>query len=256
MKQILIIVMLGLGLGLFARKTIFYNRAEEEVPTLDSAYRYVVKMKDTVRVYLRDGALVYEVYSKKINKKRYFTVKAWHPDGTLKYEILSRKWTKEYTTTTYWRNGKVRFVEYGGYKRLDKDKCKAYTESGEDTIYVETLSEPIFPGGKKQENYIHNHNKIWNSSVKNDYIALKFFVEKDGTVSNVRVKNGINPELDNEAIRLISDSAKWTPARIHGDTVRALVEYIFITTVTSSEICKDTGYRIGINKLIFFDYED
>jgi protein TonB len=45
-------------------------------------------------------------------------------------------------------------------------------------------------------------------------------VEKDGTVSNVKVLKGVHPMLDNEAIKAISESPKWTPGLQRGLPVR------------------------------------
>jgi periplasmic protein TonB len=51
-------------------------------------------------------------------------------------------------------------------------------------------------------------------------VFLTFIVEKDGTVSNVTVVKGVDPILDNEAVRAISESPKWTPGLQRGEPVR------------------------------------
>ena len=54
-------------------------------------------------------------------------------------------------------------------------------------------------------------------------VVVKFLIEKDGTVNHVRVWRSVNPELDQEAVRLISSMPKWKPAQLNGEPV--IVEY-------------------------------
>jgi protein TonB len=51
-------------------------------------------------------------------------------------------------------------------------------------------------------------------------VFLTFIVERDGSVSNVTVVKGVDPLLDNEAIKAISESPKWTPGLQRGEPVR------------------------------------
>ena len=51
-------------------------------------------------------------------------------------------------------------------------------------------------------------------------VFVTFIVEADGSVTNVKVTQGVDPLLDNEAIRVVSSSPKWLPGRQRGETVR------------------------------------
>ncbi len=51
-------------------------------------------------------------------------------------------------------------------------------------------------------------------------VFLTFIVEKDGSVSNVTVVKGVDPLLDNEAVKAISESPKWEPGLQRGQPVR------------------------------------
>ena len=51
-------------------------------------------------------------------------------------------------------------------------------------------------------------------------VTLQFVVEKDGSVTGVRVLRGIDPILDEETMRVVSLSPKWTPGYINGKPVR------------------------------------
>ena len=53
-------------------------------------------------------------------------------------------------------------------------------------------------------------------------VKLKFIVERDGTVSDVKVtqKSG-NSDFDSETIRVVKRLKKWTPAKKNGENVRS-----------------------------------
>jgi periplasmic protein TonB len=51
-------------------------------------------------------------------------------------------------------------------------------------------------------------------------VYLTFIVEKDGSVSNVVVQKGVDPLIDYEAVKAISESPKWTPGLQRGQPVR------------------------------------
>jgi periplasmic protein TonB len=51
-------------------------------------------------------------------------------------------------------------------------------------------------------------------------VYLTFIVERDGSVSNVKVVQGVDPILDNEAVKAIEASPKWSPGLQRGRPVR------------------------------------
>ena len=48
-------------------------------------------------------------------------------------------------------------------------------------------------------------------------------IDKEGKVTDVRVVRGVDPELDEEALRVVSSSPKWKPGRMGGQKVRTSV---------------------------------
>ena len=48
-------------------------------------------------------------------------------------------------------------------------------------------------------------------------VVLKFKVGKDGSVQNVKVIKSVDPELDAEAVRVVSSSPAWTPGQQNGE---------------------------------------
>ena len=51
-------------------------------------------------------------------------------------------------------------------------------------------------------------------------VYVQFIVEASGEVSNVKVLRGTNPSLDQEAIRIVKNSPRWTPGKQRGKNVR------------------------------------
>lgn len=50
-------------------------------------------------------------------------------------------------------------------------------------------------------------------------VHVSFVVEKDGSLSDIKIARGIDPLLDNEALRVVAQSPKWTPAKAAGNPV-------------------------------------
>ena len=44
-------------------------------------------------------------------------------------------------------------------------------------------------------------------------VTLQFTVEKDGSITKVKVLRGVDPSLDKEAVRVVSMSPKWKPGK-------------------------------------------
>jgi len=51
-------------------------------------------------------------------------------------------------------------------------------------------------------------------------ILVQFVIEKDGSVSNVKVLRKVDPYLDKEAVRVIKSMPKWKPGKQRGKPVK------------------------------------
>lgn len=51
-------------------------------------------------------------------------------------------------------------------------------------------------------------------------VIVGFIVERDGSISNVKVLRSVEASLDTEAVRVVSSMPRWTPGRQNGRTVR------------------------------------
>jgi protein TonB len=100
-------------------------------------------------------------------------------------------------------------------------------ESSEEVFGV-VEQMPSFPGGEKKlkeyftEN-IHYPEELAESDVQGRVIVI-FVVEKDGSISNVKVVKSLHPLLDKEAVRVVSLMPKWRPGKQNGVSYR--VRYV------------------------------
>jgi TonB family protein len=97
------------------------------------------------------------------------------------------------------------------------------TASDEPFFLVEVM--PSFKGGglEKFRDWIQKTTNYPQSAIDRKLkgkVILTFIVEKDGTVSNVTVVQGVDPQLDDAAVKAISKSPRWTPGLQRGEPVR------------------------------------
>ena len=95
--------------------------------------------------------------------------------------------------------------------------------NGDAFFLVEVM--PSFRGGglEKFREWIFKRTNYPQEAIEKKIkgtVFLSFVVERDGSVSNVNVVKGVNPLLDNEAVKVISESPKWTPGLQRGQPVR------------------------------------
>ena len=93
-----------------------------------------------------------------------------------------------------------------------------------DTCVTTCEVMPVYPGGeeafyaflKDQLKYPKEARKEWIEGK----VWVTFVLEKDGSVSTVRVVRGVHPLLDDEAVRVLGSMEAWTPGYQLGKPVR------------------------------------
>lgn len=106
-----------------------------------------------------------------------------------------------------------------------KEAYNTDKSKGDNDIWDIPEQMPSFPEGVNAMKTFINTNKKYPEEAKEKGIegrvTLSFIVEKDGSLSNVKVKWSPNPLLDNEAVRIIKSMLKWNPGMNKGQAVRA-----------------------------------
>ena len=91
----------------------------------------------------------------------------------------------------------------------------------EKAIIVESL--PEFPGGVEAlKNFVASSLQYPSIALKNGIqgqVVVGFVVGKTGEITNVKIKSGVDPSLDNEALRIVKSMPRWIPGKQNGQGV-------------------------------------
>ena len=83
---------------------------------------------------------------------------------------------------------------------------------------------PSFPGGNGAlMSYLASNIKYPVVAQENGVqgrVIVSFVVERDGSISDVKVARSVDPSLDREAQRVVKSMPRWSPGKQNGSTVR------------------------------------
>ncbi len=83
---------------------------------------------------------------------------------------------------------------------------------------------PSFPGGSAAlMSYLSSNTKYPVVAQENGVqgrVIVSFVVERDGSISDVKVARSVDPSLDREAQRVVKSMPKWKPGKQNGSAVR------------------------------------
>lgn len=123
---------------------------------------------------------------------------------------------------------------------VEFDEDMAIEDVSDDVVYiVEDVLEddppmmfteemPEFPGGPEALNAFLTREIQYPEAARNNGITgtvlIEFVVEKDGRVSNAKVKVPLYSECDKEAVRGVMAMPKWKPGKNMGKPVRCFYQ--------------------------------
>lgn len=125
------------------------------------------------------------------------------------YKDNGDKWSE-----TVFENGNVKSKKTFGPDPNDK-------KSSPDFVSLE--KQPQYPGGMKKLYRYLGDNSNYPKGLKprpKGTIVINFVIDKDGSIAEVYVKEGVHPLLDAEAVRMVKNMAKWEPGVQYGKPVR------------------------------------
>ena len=142
-------------------------------------------------------------------------------DGTttIKAQMKDKNGEKSYL------EGKMASTKKDGMtvNQVDWQKKASNSEPQEKVIFQVVEEMPQFPGGMGEAMKFLAKNMKYPVAAQQAKIEgrviVQFVVEKDGSVSDVKVMRGVNSELDAEAIRVVSMMPKWIPGKQRGKAV-------------------------------------
>lgn len=90
-------------------------------------------------------------------------------------------------------------------------------------VYTAVENQADFPGGMEAlMEFLSNNIRYPESAMKADIqgrVIIQFVIESDGTVTDAKIVRGVSPELDEEALRVVSIMPKWIPGKVNGKAV-------------------------------------
>ncbi len=103
------------------------------------------------------------------------------------------------------------------------------TNASGGTNYIEVYEydyvteKPAFPGGDRNLMTFINATRNYPLDAYRKGIqgrvTCSFIVNTDGSVSHISVLRGVNPSLNKEAVRVLSEMPEWNPGKMDGKTV-------------------------------------
>lgn len=93
-----------------------------------------------------------------------------------------------------------------------------------DMVFDVVEVMPQYPGGQiAMLKYLMENIKYPEQAMKEGIqgrVTVRFIVEKDGSISDVRPILSVHPLLNKEAVRVVESMPKWTPGKQNGKPVR------------------------------------
>ncbi|QIX61026.1 energy transducer TonB [Hymenobacter lutimineralis] len=111
-----------------------------------------------------------------------------------------------------------------GTTSVQAQKKLKYPKPDEDKIY-EAAAQPATPVGGMEAfaQYLADKQNYPTAALQRGTqgtVVVTFVIEKSGAVSHVEPQQPLDPDLDQEAVRVIKEGPKWTPALNRGEKVR------------------------------------
>ena len=114
--------------------------------------------------------------------------------------------------------------EANGMDIADLNEVVTQAEPEPEKVFDMVEQMPTFPGGQQElMSYLGKNIKYPTIAQENGTqgrVIIQFVVERDGSITDVRVARGVDPYLDKEAVRVVKSMPKWIPGKQNGKAVR------------------------------------
>lgn len=109
-------------------------------------------------------------------------------------------------------------------KKDDYKNKDLYNAPVENKVWDVVEQMPSFPGGPSALMLYLAQNIKYPTMAEKDgvqgRVVVSFVVERDGSISDVNVVRSVDPNLDQEAVRVVKAMPKWIPGKQDGSAVR------------------------------------
>lgn len=94
----------------------------------------------------------------------------------------------------------------------------------ETKIFTVVEQMPMYPGGDAAlMGYLRDNIHYPTVAAENGVqgrVVVGFVVERDGSITDVKILRGVDPSLDREAMRVVKSMPRWNPGKQNGSAVR------------------------------------
>ena len=115
-------------------------------------------------------------------------------------------------------------VAIGSFDVKGNDEAAGQEKPVEEKVFDVVEQMPQFPGGDAALfEYLSTHIKYPTIAEENGVqgrVIVTFVVERDGSITDVKVVKSVDPSLDKEASRVVAGMPKWIPGKQNGSAVR------------------------------------
>lgn len=178
--------------------------------TYDEVRELGVNYLNVVAADQLDVLMVYPELKGKLSKEKYQL--AFNTDDPVQKALLSKLEVKLLDANPN-NVSELVVVGYGKGKTLADDE--------EAFIIVEDM--PEYPGGELAlRQWLGTHIKYPVTAAENGIMGkvyVTFVVGKDGSIYNAKIARGVDPSLDQEALRVVNTLPKWKPGYQRGVAV-------------------------------------
>lgn len=188
-------------------------------------YKDTLKGSGTIRISFIKGGLKSECeYSDISTKKSEGISTYYHDNGLVKLNSFYVDGELDGELKTFYSNGQLKRKEV--YEKGDLISGKCYTKEGKDTTHFAYEIMPEYPGGEKALlKFISDNTKYPKKAKKKNIsgkVIVKFAVDVDGKVKDVKISKSAHPLIDEEALRVIRLLEDWTPGFKDGEAIKVV----------------------------------
>lgn len=222
MKNFILLFVLFWSVQFFAQEKVYFTEHFKELPSADNAIYYTIyedSPEGTLRTtyYLDNTVYSKDQFSNYKKRTLNGTSEKWYKNGAKEMLAIYSKGKQEGIQTRYFENGQVKRTENFKNGKFVDGKC--FDENGTEIEFFPYYVKPEFPGGMKAF-YDYLAKKIKSPNSSKGQIKIAFVVELDGTLSDFKIIEGINYDMNVEAVRVLFNSPKWISGKIDGKDAR------------------------------------
>ena len=226
------LITMFVGFAIIAAIVIAKVSIENYIASQNAAIKADVELqslaeKKEAKVEKKDEPEVEKVEIERVKSSVAFTVPEIKKDNEVKeeQEMKSQEELQETNTAIGAFNVEGNDETAGEVLKAKEVIAEPEPPKVEETKVFDVVEQmPSFPGGQGAlMSWLGSNIKYPVVAEENGVqgrVVCTFVVERDGSITDVKVVRGVDPSLDKEAVRVLKAMPKWIPGKQNGSAVR------------------------------------